>query len=261
MGYVEHAPPPSLASLVACYWAVSGPYDAHRVLPDGCIDILVTAGGLRVVGTMSKSFVAPPSATPALGIRFHPGEAARLLPEVDDALTDGTAPLESPAFASHAARLVDGLFERPATSAHAVLTRAAPSLDAALVAWLGRSGGAVDRAVREAVFTLTSGGTVAEAARRANLSERQLARRFTRRVGVAPKSYGRIARLARAVAALDGGLSASAAAALAGYADQAHFTRDATALAGLPPTLLRAERSGRAPITTDSFKTAHPTVP
>ena len=41
MPYSEFPVAPALRSLVACYWRMTGPADGHRVLPDGCIDILL----------------------------------------------------------------------------------------------------------------------------------------------------------------------------------------------------------------------------
>ena len=77
---------------------------------------------------------------------------------------------------------------------------------------------------------------MAEVADRVYVSERQLQRRFAERVGYGPKTFQRIARFQRAVRqlGLDGAGPASAAAS-AGYADQAHLTRESRRLAGLSP--------------------------
>jgi AraC-like DNA-binding protein len=95
--------------------------------------------------------------------------------------------------------------------------------------------------VRAAALVLAGGGSVREAAERACLSERQLSRRFTSRVGVAPKTFARVMRLQRAAGALARGASPLAASAHAGYADQAHFTREARDLAGVTPAVLASE--------------------
>ena len=79
---------------------------------------------------------------------------------------------------------------------------------------------------------------------RSGLSERQLRRRFEAAVGYGPKTFQRIVRfqgwlrLANARQAAPPSLSDLAAA--AGYADQAHLTREVTRLAGLPPGALLA---------------------
>jgi AraC-like DNA-binding protein len=236
--YAEIAPPPRLRSLVACYWAISRASGGHRVLPDGCIDVLLTAdGGARLVGTMTRAIVAPPGERAVFGVRFRPGEAARIAPLAPAELTDGGAPLADAWGADARALECDALraLEDRALSADDVLARLAPLVDRALEERLARHARASDPAVRAAAGALASGSTVHEAARRANLSERQLARRFGARVGIGPKTFARVMRLQRATSAIWSGANAGEAAAIAGYADQAHFTRDAKDLAGVTP--------------------------
>ena len=47
-GYAEHAPPPDLAAWVVCAWTRLVPENVegaiHRVVPDGCTDILFGFG-------------------------------------------------------------------------------------------------------------------------------------------------------------------------------------------------------------------------
>jgi transcriptional regulator GlxA family with amidase domain len=66
-------------------------------------------------------------------------------------------------------------------------------------------------------------------------SERQLQRRFLAAVGYGPKTLQRVLRLRRFLTAVgfDAGLAAAAVG--AGYADQAHLTRECRALTGLTP--------------------------
>jgi transcriptional regulator GlxA family with amidase domain len=87
--------------------------------------------------------------------------------------------------------------------------------------------------------------TVDLAARRYALSERTLQRLFRRYVGVGPKWVLRRARLHDAVDRIDTGRYddlASLAVEL-GWFDQAHFTRDFTALVGQPPAAYAARRT------------------
>lgn len=255
MAYAELRPSAVLQPLVACTWGMSAPARAHRVLPDGCIDILVRAGvGARVVGTMKRAFVAPPLGGAVLGVRFRPGEAARLLPSAPRELTDLEAPLEA-LWGDDGRALEDALLrilddaDREGLATEPMLARASSTVEEALRRRLGSHGEAVDVRVRAAAAMLAAGRTVSEAARRVELSERQLARRFSDRVGVAPKVFARVMRLQRAAAFLAEGTAPSQAASLAGYADQAHFSRDSTDLACITPAALARELS-------DSFKTA-----
>lgn len=255
MPYAEVVAAPALRSLVECYWAISGPSPEHRVLPDGCIDVLLDgATSAQVVGTMTRALLAPPSSRGVIGIRFRPGEAARLLPAAPRELTDRDAPLGD-LWSSETAVLEDTLASALDGSS---LEKVAPLLDAILSRQLARVAGPVDVRIRAATDILSRGGSVREAAAAACLSERQLARRFAARVGIAPKTFGRVMRLQRAAGAMASGTSVSSAATLAGYADQAHLTRDTRDLAGVTPRMLMRELTGREANVSDSFKTADP---
>ena len=87
MIYEERPPSPSLRSLVACFWSISGERDGHRVLPDGAMDIVVIDGVARVVGAMTRAVIVPGGTGPVFGVRFRPGEAVRILAEAAE-LTD-----------------------------------------------------------------------------------------------------------------------------------------------------------------------------
>ena len=76
------------------------------------------------------------------------------------------------------------------------------------------------------------------AAARVALTERQLERVFRDRAGVTPKQFTRIVRFRKALFAARAGAPLVVAAAESGYADQAHFTREAQALTGCAPRAL-----------------------
>ncbi len=67
------------------------------------------------------------------------------------------------------------------------------------------------------------------------VSERRLRRRFVQAVGYGPATYLRVSRFQRAVALAPHIPALAALAAAAGYADQAHLSRDCRALTGLTP--------------------------
>jgi len=70
------------------------------------------------------------------------------------------------------------------------------------------------------------------------------ARLFATEFGLRPKETARVARFTRArAAALDGGAGLAGIAAVHGYADQAHLTREWRRLAGCTPTDWRTEMS------------------
>lgn len=67
------------------------------------------------------------------------------------------------------------------------------------------------------------------------VSERRLRRRFVQAVGYGPATYLRVSRFQRAVALAPHVPGLAALAAAAGYADQAHLSRECRALTGLTP--------------------------
>jgi AraC-like DNA-binding protein len=108
----------------------------------------------------------------------------------------------------------------------------------------------VDRGARAAPevaeawrLTLAGGGRlrVAEVAARVGWSERHLTARFRGETGLGPKEAARVVRFDRARRALTARVASggrpdlAALAAVAGYADQAHLTREWGAFSGLSP--------------------------
>ena len=254
MGYAERSLAGDVSALVACAWAISGSAAAHRVLPDGCIDILLLDDGrAQVVGTMRTAIVTPAQARPVIGIRFRPGEAARLLPAAPRELTDGATALAD-LWSDDALPLEDALGELLEVRAtrrlgpDAILQRASARIEDALRRRLAAHGEPVDRPVRAAIPLLQAGVSVRDVAAHVALSERQLSRRFAERVGIPPKTFARVMRLQRAAGQLAKGSSLAETATRAGYADQAHFTRESRELAGITPGGLARELS-------DSFNT------
>jgi transcriptional regulator GlxA family with amidase domain len=97
-----------------------------------------------------------------------------------------------------------------------------------------------DRAVQAAAVRLLGPGErVDELASSLGFSERQLRRRFLDAVGYGPKTLQRVLRLRRFLAQAVGSSDGLARAAIdAGYADQAHLSRECRALTGLTPVEL-----------------------
>jgi AraC-like DNA-binding protein len=246
-GYRELAPPPGLEALVACVWMS---HDGEvRVLPDACVDVVLTGGRLMVAGPATAATLAP--ATPGqrrVGVRFRVGAAGAALGVPAGELRDQGVPLAE-LWGAHARHLEDRVL-------------AADQAQAALLALIGGIAQRLpapehaDHEVRRAALALArpaagqdDAATVAASARAAGLSERQLRRRFERAVGYGPATLARVLRFQRflhrahAPGADDAPLARLAAD--AGYADQAHLARECRRLAGLPPSALLA--TGAAP--------------
>jgi AraC-like DNA-binding protein len=111
--------------------------------------------------------------------------------------------------------------------------------------------GAPDRAMARAAVLLRDPAARAEAvAAEIGLSERQFRRRSQAAAGYGPKTLQRVLRFHRFVRLLDAAPARTppdlaALAAKAGYADQAHLTRECSALSGFTPAALARVRRTR----------------
>jgi AraC-like DNA-binding protein len=227
MSYREHAPPPALAASVDRLWtsdAAPSSGEPRRILPDGCIDLLVELDGdsvlARVVGTMTRAVLVPASVQHrVVAVRFRPGGASGVVRIDADELTD-----------------------REVSARDLGLDLAIDPRDplASLVAWLhARAGSVADPAVAHAIARLLEpASSIAELARDTGWSRQYLARACRRRVGVSPKQLARVARMQRTTIAIQrarGTSTLAAAAAANGYFDQAHMAKDFRELAGVTP--------------------------
>ena len=238
--YREVTPPEALREFVECLWVVgadgSNPVSDGRILPDGRMDLVWIRGARVVIAGPQTRFTKRPRVRPlvAVGTRFHPGVLPVLLRLPAAEMVNGHVPLEA-ADAQFGRRLNAGLdaARTPVQAMRAFVREIARRIDEIT---------APDAAVAEAVSLLGVPGTsVAEAARRVYLSERQLRRRFDERIGYGPKTLQRVLRFQRLKGMLERPDADLARAALtAGYADQAHLTRECNELAGLTPSALAA---------------------
>lgn len=239
--YREIAPPRALGAYVDRFWSRAGMADdgAHRVLPDGCVDLLVDldARTAEMVGPMTRAALVPATGARIIAVRFRPGAGARFAGVPLAALADENVPAAE--LAIEARPLVDALAGDPDV-------RARVARLAAFVRTHLADADPVDRLVRRAVDRIASHPRVSIAAltRELGVSRQYLGRVFAQEVGVSPKALARIARLQRVMLAIRGGRRDWARLAEElGFADQAHLVHDATELAGASPTRLAGEVS------------------
>ncbi|WAU82555.1 helix-turn-helix domain-containing protein [Streptomyces sp. Qhu-G9] len=139
-------------------------------------------------------------------------------------------------------RLTDRLRELPGWEARFAL------LDQALAALFEAGRQQLSPEVGHALSLLRGAGpSLAEATAETGWSARNLRARFQEEVGLSPKGVARVYRLQRALLALSGGTPAAGTAALCGYHDQAHLSRDIKAMTGLSPSALLRLRAGALP--------------
>lgn len=240
--YREHPPGPGLRPYVACYWTLRSDRPApHRVLPDGCLDLIVDVRRARIVavGAMTTAILADDHEVwDTLGVRFRPGEAAAWIPS--SALTDQTVPLDD-LWGPSATELAERVAASPDEPARFRI------LDEVLMARLGDRW--ADWRVRRAIAVIEADpGRVAirRVAAEVGLGERQLERLFVDRVGLGPKRFARVMRVQRAVASLAGADLATVAV-VCGFSDPSHVVREIRALCGVTPSVLAAERAMSVP--------------
>jgi AraC-like DNA-binding protein len=230
--YRELPPPPGLEAHVACVWTSHD--RASRVLPDACADIVFVGGRVAVAGPATQAIDARPTPGQArCGVRFRIGSAGAALGLPVMELLDQSVSLAE-LWGEAGRRLEDRV-------------AGAPTIEDALVALTRGVGDRLpppaggDPLVRyAAVALLRDGASLPEAGRVVGLGERQLRRRFERAVGYGPATLVRIQRFQRflALAEQQPGAALSRLAAEAGYADQAHLTRECGRLSGLSPLAL-----------------------
>ncbi|MET8815045.1 helix-turn-helix transcriptional regulator [Streptomyces sp. NPDC004549] len=235
--YAQWSPAAPLRRWVECVWVrENAELPAHRqlVVPDGCVDLVWWEGRVEVVGPDRGPRGVPVGGGAGIaGVRFRPGSAGLLLGRVPvREVCDLQVPLEEvlPGVARPLTERLVGA-EQPRA--------AAAVLDAFAVSLL--RGYVPDPSVERAVALLgrPEGVAVSAVAAELGLSVRHLRRRVTDAVGYGPKTLHGVLRFRRALSWARSGEAGLAEVALrAGYADQAHFTREVRRLAGAPPTLL-----------------------
>jgi AraC-like DNA-binding protein len=242
--YVERPPLPGLARVVRTVWIQrtgETPY-AQRHLPTGGVEIHFPIGGRpQLVGPLTgPETELIPARTTVVGVRFQPGTAPPVPTALDD-LADqrlGLAEL----WGSSADRLAEAMAQARTPE------RALTYLQAHLMQEFRTAPGA-DPLVGEAVRALMPWHPVNidTLAAHLALSASQLRRRCLHAVGMSPKVLQRTLRfqgflaLAQAGATASGRRGADGTAGLAvdaGYADQAHLSRECLRLTGLTPRQL-----------------------
>jgi len=237
--YRELEPAPALREHLSCLWYRSVAPDerarTQRVLPDACIDIVWRAGDApHVAGPDTGPVLASIGpGTVIVGARFRPGHAPDFLGVAAHELRDSQAELAALWGEASARRLresdatgsVEGMLDLLQRGVAARLAHVRDGdVPTAALAWArGRTG--LDRLGADL-----------------RLGDRQLRRRVEERFGYGPAVLRRVLRLQRllALAARHRG-SLVDLALVAGYADQAHMTRECRRLTGLSPVRLLAE--------------------
>jgi AraC-like DNA-binding protein len=232
--YQEISPPAQLADSVECLWTIWTTGNAsitHRVLPDGCADILFTGGSgkpsLRAVGTMTRfEDYEMPHGRWLVGMRFRPGMWASQLQVAGNEITDQQVALEDLWGARGRGLLAQAGEASSPEQCAAILAQCVRPSDGRTpmqkaLAWMEARHGSV---------------VLDDVARQANLSARQFRRLCLEQTGLSPKLLARILRFRHALSKLSGQPGEHAGlAADCGYFDQSHFIAEFRSFAGHSP--------------------------
>ncbi|WP_232662747.1 helix-turn-helix domain-containing protein [Pseudonocardia sp. TRM90224] len=242
--YVESPPFPELAGVVRTVWIQRTGDTAYvqRHVPTGGVEIHFPIGGRpQLLGPLTGPQIEViPAHTTLVGVRFHPGTAPPLPTVLDDLLDQRLALPEL--WGSPVDRLVNTMAVAGSPD------RSLMVLQAHLLHEY-RNTVRVDPLVGEAVKVLMPWHPVdiRRLATHLALSESQLRRRCLNAVGMGPKVLQRTLRFQGFLALAQAGTTASgrrgtdgvAGLAIdAGYADQAHLSRECLRLTGLTPRKL-----------------------
>ncbi|MEN7550123.1 helix-turn-helix domain-containing protein [Rapidithrix thailandica] len=257
MPYLEFTPSAQLQHLIESYW-ISETFEgvhAHKILPDGCMDILFNLGeeihsealgqvssipkyGVSIVGMMTRfSEISMKPQGKALGIRFRPGQFSKLtgiplshfrnelinaneiLPKIQNLPFEQLFQLTDP-------RQQIRLLEQEFYNTFQVHIPGKNSLVTS---------------VTDFILEASSPVKVQETAKVHGISVRQLERVFQNQVGVTAKEFASIIRFKRTLRqiALQPEKSLLHIAFENGYYDHAHLTREFKKFSGISPSTFR----------------------
>lgn len=234
--YREIVPAPALRPFVACFWqrraAAPTTPTTHRVLPDGCIDLLfdATNGAALLVGTMTRPHdFTPDGGTDLVAVRLRPGALRHFVRADAVEFNDRHVDLVDVArdWRNVCGRVVAGTSAHRLTALQGELLRRTQTCRT----------DAIDRALAQWT-TRPANLRIDDLANRIGVSRQWFGRVVTARTGLSPRSLARVMRFAAAVDALRAGRPAVVVALEHGYADQAHLCRAVREFAATTPSAL-----------------------
>jgi AraC-like DNA-binding protein len=259
MRYREFRPHHPLTLYVECFWTLESetstlPVQTERILPDGCVELILNFGepfsqheatGHFVqpqhflVGQMTRPiFISPTGVVDLVGIRFHPGGAVPFVRTPMHEITDQVTELSS----------ITPRWERELLSVCTDVNTLKDRVEAIEGVLIDKliSSKHESRTLALAAKIVDYRGLISvdQLAQDAGISSRQLERRFLSEVGLGPKLLSRIMRFQqvfRAIESCDGAWGPVAAE--CGYYDQAHLIRDFRQFAHQTPSVLFAQHN------------------
>lgn len=253
MNYQVFEPSEELSILVKCYWSLESPKaenpEKQTIVPDGCIEMIFHYGDLYrqytengdsivqprcfVIGQLTRPLeIEPTGETGIFSARFHPNGflpfAGMPIKEMEN-----TAVSLEKLFGSDGPEIEEKILNARSTEERIRL------IEAFLFARLADAQ-TIDRTIKSTVETILTGNgkfSVDQLSKQAEISRRQLERRFSSAIGLSPKQLSKTIRLqATLKMLLDKNFTTLTALAYQGeYYDQAHFIKDFKELTGFTP--------------------------
>ncbi len=248
-GFVTRPPSPALAAYVQRFWWMEGDgsqaYDEQLLHPDGGSGVIFNfADPLNFDGTQRRrrALIAGPQLASTrlqlvgrvrmMGVRFRPGMGAAMFGIGLDELT-GFHDADWPRLGL--AHLVDQLAELERGAQQALIER---ELLRRLEETQARRNPVQQLLNR--IAASEGRGRLADLLQSVPLGQRQLERLFRHQVGMTPKQFSRIQRVALVRNQLRTGQPLLDTALSCGYSDQAHFIHDFKTVVGMTPGQYRS---------------------
>lgn len=232
--YIEERPIAALRGHFCCVWvnrlAIAGAVDAV-VVPDGCVDLMWRDGTFTVVGPDLRGIARTVNPGTILGLRFHPGVAADWLGFPLQEIAGREIPMFD-VWGLRAAEMSEQVHAEPSLSSQLLRLQ---ELIAARIMSQKDSPHRAATIVRMLERRAAPGSGIRELPDHLNMSERSLRRWSLDHFGYSIKTLDRILRLQRLRALAEGGgnIGLAGLAFEAGYADQAHLSREIQSLCGM----------------------------
>ncbi len=241
----QYLPSEYLRPYISCYWTMTSEIElqepiSHRVVPDGCIDIIFDLNGhsyrqaASIVGTMTKPIFAELKAhVNYIAIRFLPGAFLDFFNSPTHDLADRIIPLEAISPKEEHNLTEQLVLEHHAASRIELLERYLENLR--------RRNNRNDPVAKNAIYIILKNKgniQISELSRIVDSSRRHLRRKFDRWIGVSPKAFCRIIRFQNVFRTLHHNPKCNllSAALDAGYYDQSHFIHEFNSYYGLNPS-------------------------
>jgi AraC-like DNA-binding protein len=206
-----------------------------RLFADGGDAVGEPVGCALIGGARDRPYLRDVSMpSQSVGALLRPGAAASLLGAPAAAFSGSHTRLEE-VWGDAAVGAIRTRLEAAASASDRL-----DCFEAALAARLPRVRG-IDPLIAHALARFAEACPVGEVVRETGYSHRHFTARFREGVGLGPKTFCRVQRLGRALDRItaEPAIGWAELAAAEGYADQAHFTREFRAIAGLSPGAYR----------------------